>query len=344
MPSIPFSELAGRFIATLERFSAGVIVESENLRAKPARVRVNVGGLSTNCLVFLWTITPGGGPPGTRPKDERRIQITAAKQFPLRPGCRTLIGGWSPEHEVYAFWDVKRHSRYSEHSPSFQVNARTLETAGAVGLATQFRPTRQGREVIVAVAPDSLLWYVQHGESLHDAEEDAPHIGELLESTPEEQNEFVESSVSEVEANRRIQIVTTLRSYRDSKFRPAVLQAYSYRCAVCGCALKLVDAAHIVPVTYPQSTDEVTNGLALCRLHHGAYDNGLLGVRSDYGVIVNPEMANRLAELQLAIELEEFRARLPAHITCPVSIEARPEPVKLIIGLRARRWPNELVA
>jgi putative restriction endonuclease len=42
--------------------------------------------------------------------------------------------------------------------------------------------------------------------------------------------------------------------------------------------LKLPDAAHIVPVTFPDSTDEVTNGLGLCRLHHGAYDNGLLGV------------------------------------------------------------------
>ncbi|MGA2063953.1 MAG: HNH endonuclease [Thermoguttaceae bacterium] len=138
--------------------------------------------------------------------------------------------------------------------------------------------------------------------------------------------------------------MTTLRAYRDSKFRPLVLQAYSYRCAVCGCALKLVDAAHIVPVAYPQSTDEVTNGLALCRLHHGAYDNGLLGVRSDYGVMVNPETANRLAELQLAVGLEAFKARLPAQITCPASIEARPEPGKLVIGLRARRWPDDLVA
>jgi putative restriction endonuclease len=106
----------------------------------------------------------------------------------------------------------------------------------------------------------------------------------------------------------------------------------------------LVDAAHIVPVSFPESTDEVTNGLALCRLHHGAYDNGLLGVRSDYRVIVNPETTDRLAELQLATGLEDFKARLPARITYPASIEARPEPGKLIIGLRARRWPGNLVA
>jgi len=344
VPSIPFSNLAEQFIAALERFSAAVIVGSADLRRRPATLTVNMPGMSANCLVFLWTITPGGGPPGTRPSHERRIQITAARQFPLLAGYRTLIGGWSPEFEVYAFWDVRRHSRYSKNSPSFQVNARTLETAGQMGLATQFRPTRQGREVVVGVNCDSLLWYIQHAESLHDVEEEASSVGELLDATYEEQTEFVESSRSEGEANRRIQLVRTLRSYRDYQFRPAVLRAYSYRCAVCNVALKLVDAAHIVPVPFPESTDEVTNGLALCRLHHGAYDNALLGVKSDYSVIVNPRTEYRLSELQLEAGLEEFKSRLPARITVPRSIEARPDPKKLIIGLQAREWPEDFIA
>ena len=67
-------------------------------------------------------------------------------------------------------------------------------------------------------------------------------------------------------------------------------------------------------------------------------------MNSDYGVIVNPETANRLTELQLAVGLDEFTSRLPARITVPASIEARPEPPKLILGLRARRWPENLVA
>ena len=32
-----------------------------------------------------------------------------------------------------------------------------------------------------------------------------------------------------------------------------------------------------VPVSYPDSIDEVTNGLALCRLHHGATTTVCLG-------------------------------------------------------------------
>jgi hypothetical protein len=70
----------------------------------------------------------------------------------------------------------------------------------------------------------------------------------------------------------------------------------------------------------------------------------LLGVRSDYRVIVNRETASRLAELNLAGRLEDFTARLPERITPPAEIEVRPHPQKLILGLRARRWPDNLVA
>ena len=236
-----------------------------------------------------------------------------------------------------------RHVKFSTRSPSLQVTSETLETANGVGIATYLRPAATGREVVVAVKPDSLLWYVENGAPLHNAEDDAPAAVDLAEASPEEERNFLDESQTDIQAARRYDLVETMRAYRDSQFRPAVLRAYVYRCAVCGCALKLVDAAHIVPVSFPESTDQVTNGLALCRLHHGAYDNGLLGVRSDYGVIVNPETENRLAELQLAVGLEEFKARLPAT-THPATIEARPEPGKLIIGLRARRWPENLVA
>jgi hypothetical protein len=55
-------------------------------------------------------------------------------------------------------------------------------------------------------------------------------------------------------------------------------------------------------------------------------------------------MESRLAQLQLDVGLEEFRARLPMYIMLPASIEARPDPRKLVAGLRVRRWPDNLVA
>src|SRR5437868_2130919 len=148
----------------------------------------------------------------------------------------------------------------------------------------------------------------------------------------------------ESQTARRYDLVELMRAYRDAKFRPAVLRAYRYQRAVCQSALKLVDAAHIVPVSYPHSTDDVTNGLALCRLHHGASDNGLLGVRSDYSIIVNHERETSLTAINLHMGLEAFKAALPPMITVPAQAEIRPNPRNLILGLEARRFPADLGA
>jgi putative restriction endonuclease len=344
MGGIPFYQLVDSFTAVIERSSATVIRANRRDDYRPARLRVITGNKITDCILFLWTVTPGGGGAHVRPANERRIQLTNVGGIPLEPGCRTLLGGWSKEFEVYAFWDPRRHTRFSMRSPSLQVTSETVETAGRVGIATYLRPVATGWEVVVAVAPDSLLWYVENGLPLHNSEEDAPAAADLVVATPDEERTFLDESQSEIQAARRFDLVQTMRAYRDSQFRPAVLRAYSYRCTVCGCALKLVDAAHIIPVSFPESTDEVTNGLALCRLHHGAYDMGLLGVRPDYSVITNPITERRLVELRLNVGLEEFKARLPKRITPPAVVETRPSSQNLVIGLRARGWPENLVA
>lgn len=344
MAGIRFSRLVDDFVDTVERQGATVIRSEDNRSKRPARLRVVTPTNSTDCLLFLWTITPGGGPPGVRPENERRIQMTNITGMPLLPGVRTLLGGWSPEHGAYGFWDARRHTRFSRRSPSLQVDANTLDTGSTVGIASQLRPTQQGTEVVVACAPSSLLWYVEHGASLHNAEADADAVVELATATTEDEREFIDSADDETGSARRYDLVQTMRAYRDAQFRPAVLQAFAYKCAVCACDLKLVDAAHILPITHPQSSDDVTNGLALCRLHHGAYDNALLGVRSDYSIVVNPEMVARLHAIQLDTALDAFTAALPASIRVPATMEVRPSPENLRLGLQLRRWPDKLIA
>ncbi|MDB5322866.1 MAG: hypothetical protein JWN40_4497 [Phycisphaerales bacterium] len=340
---IRFPELVERFVVTLER-AGNTVLLAGSTQNRPARLRVISAESTTECLVFLWTITPGGGGAGVRPANERRIQITNVGGFPLQPGIRTILVGWSPEAGVWSFWDPRRHSAFSPRSPSLQTNAQLLETAGARGLATQLRPATEGREIVVSVSADFLPWYVQQGEPLHNADVDADHVADLIDATPEAERELIDSSQSSDEAARRYELVQTMRAFRDARFRPIVLHAYSYRCAVCGTALKLVDAAHIVPVYHPQGGDEVTNGLALCRLHHGAFDAGLIGVRSDYRIIVNPAAANRLVEAQLDAGLDRFRDALPPSIQVPASIEVRPTPRNLRIGLEVRQLPPLLIA
>ena len=73
------------------------------------------------------------------------------------------------------------------------------------------------------------------------------------------------------------------RRERDPRFRAAVLRAYGYRCAVCGFETRIgstlvgVDAAH-VKWHRAGGEDEVSNGLALCALHHRLLDRGAFTV------------------------------------------------------------------
>lgn len=343
-----FSRLVEQFVQTLEQQGATVLISGDAAR-RPAKLRVITSEKQIDCLLFLWTITPGGGKGGERPEGERRIQITNANTdggFPLLPGTRSIIGGYHEETGAWAFWDARFHGKFSPRSPSLQVRVETLENAFHRGIETQIRPVKKDdtQEVVAAASPDSLLWFVEHGEALHNVGDDAPEVAALVDGTPEEEQAFVEEANNQEETVRRVELVETLRRYRDARFRPKVLQAYSYRCAVCGTALKLVEAAHIVPVSDARSNDDVTNGMALCRLHHGAYDNGLLGVQSNLSVVLNPEAIKRLDESQLKHGLEVFHQALPKTIRIPGSLEVRPLPANLKLGLEVRQFPSNLIA
>jgi putative restriction endonuclease len=77
------------------------------------------------------------------------------------------------------------------------------------------------------------------------------------------------------------------RRLHQPAFRARVIDAYRVRCAIC--ALRhgsLLDAAHITPDAHDRGIPAVSNGLALCKIHHAAYDSDVLGIRPDYVVQV----------------------------------------------------------
>lgn len=74
------------------------------------------------------------------------------------------------------------------------------------------------------------------------------------------------------EERRRI---TTSRAKRNDEFREKVLQRDKF-CQVCGCGNQyILEAAHIVPVK-DYGSDDVQNGICLCRNHHKMFDTGQL--------------------------------------------------------------------
>jgi putative restriction endonuclease len=105
-------------------------------------------------------------------------------------------------------------------------------------------------------------------------------------------------------------IQTVSRLARQANFGQQVIQAYGNRCAVTRTQLRLVDAAHILPVASPGSVDHVRNGIALAPTYHRAYDRGLIYLDNDLEMKINPEKEAQLAVLKLHGGISTFKSSL----------------------------------
>ena len=84
------------------------------------------------------------------------------------------------------------------------------------------------------------------------------------------------------EARRRYVTTLVQRRLHQQAFRERVLLAYRETCGICRLRHReLLDAAHILPDRHPRGVPMISNGLALCTLHHAAFDRQVLGVRPD---------------------------------------------------------------
>jgi len=109
------------------------------------------------------------------------------------------------------------------------------------------------------------------------------------------------------EAQRRYIERLTHQRLHQPVFRIRVLTAYSNQCAMCRLRYaSLLDAAHILPDGHPRGVPIVPNGLSLCKIHHAAYDENLLGVRPDLVVEVRPDVRDQLDGPMLRHGLQEM--------------------------------------
>jgi putative restriction endonuclease len=82
---------------------------------------------------------------------------------------------------------------------------------------------------------------------------------------------------------------------RDQGFRRAIVRAYDHRCAFCGVRIvtadghSAIEAAHIIPWSESRD-DRIGNGMALCRLCHWTFDEGLATVATGYDIRLSPQL------------------------------------------------------
>jgi hypothetical protein len=98
---------------------------------------------------------------------------------------------------------------------------------------------------------------------------------------------------------------------RDSKFGRDVRAAYEDRCAMCRVGLDLIAGAHILPVSAPNSPDEVWNGVGLCHNHHTAFDGFNIWIDSDYTIRIRPDfVASAAGQPESGAFIQQTRPRL----------------------------------
>lgn len=137
--------------------------------------------------------------------------------------------------------------------------------------------------------------------------------------------EGIQSSVDA----RRYEFAMVRRRYHQVRFRRDVLHAYGNKCAVCSLReAELLEASHIVRDADEEGIAAVVNGLALCAIHHRAYDRNLLGIDPRGAVHISERLLREIDGPMLGSGLQHFHG---AAILQPRRPADRPDPDRLAI-------------
>jgi len=237
---------------------------------------------------------------------------------------------------VFAAFDAAKHGGPFGRSPSVQIRASALRAAIQEGLA--FSNKGKG-EIAVGVRPDMLIEYARHANEIHQVDTPALPATPADEAPP---GDFTldDSTLAILPEARRIVLRNLRQRVRKANFQRDVLAAYNHQCALCRTQLDLVEAAHVIPVAHPQSVDIVSNGVALCVLHHRAYDRSLVTfalVEHRFRLALNAREIDRLQQNGLLGGYEHFRQNLWA-LYIPERERDRLRPDYVRIGNEIRGW------
>jgi putative restriction endonuclease len=135
---------------------------------------------------------------------------------------------------------------------------------------------------------------------------------------------------------RRYVTSTVRRRLHQRGFRERVLLAYRSQCALCRLKhAKLLDAAHIIPDIEPDGVPAIRNGISMCKLHHAAFDNFVLGVTPDYEIRIREDVLEEIDGPMLQHGLKEMHG---VKLSLPGRKELRPD--RQLLDVRFSRFQN----
>jgi putative restriction endonuclease len=137
------------------------------------------------------------------------------------------------------------------------------------------------------------------------------------------QSSYLDETDNEGTGRRKYITTQVCRRMHQQIFRARVLEAYREQCAFCRLRHReLIDAAHIVPDSEPEGEPVVSNGIALCKLHHAAFDSFFIGINPDLMIEVRPDILEEEDGPMLQHGLKGLHRQ---RIQLPRNIRLRPD-------------------
>lgn len=244
----------------------------------------------------------------------------------------------------------------------------------AVSIRTAYRPEGKARPYADEIGPDGLItykwqgtdgakwdnralrlagelglpliWFYGVAPALYQAVfpvfvvDERPDAHEFVIS-PVEMPQLLGNDSPAESVARRYLAVESRRRLHQPIFRSMVLEAYAGQCAICSLRHRpLIDAAHIIPDSDARGVASVRNGLALCRIHHGAYDAKILGISPDYRVGIRADILDEVDGPMLEHGLKALHGQ-PLRVV-PRARSQRPDPS--LLGERYEAFTTQKTA
>lgn len=288
------SDLRYLLIDSLRLYSDNVVFIDGN---NPYRFSIN----KKTFYVLIKNVHESGD--GRDNQDECRIQVAKSKNFneALNSHNDVIVLGYFADEKVFTAWNpYLMRDRFNQRQTVSLYSRFSIQKQAAINKIATYRDNNG--QSIISFLPDYLGLYLENLSTVHllsDGE-----LNELIERSDALNKENLNGELQFPEGNLTI---THTRYKRDPNFRMIVYEAYQYRCAMCGIQLELIEAAHIVPHSHEKGTDEIGNGIALCALHHTAYDRSLIYFNEELNILINEKKMEYLEKMGLDSGFRKFK-------------------------------------
>ena len=261
-------------------------------------------------------------------QDECRIQISKSSNFnkALSASSTVIVLGYYADKKVFTAWNPFLLNPRFNRKDTISVYSRfsVQETASTIGISTYKDTENQN---IISFKPSYLGLYLENLDKIHLLNERS-----LLELIQESDKSNLKNQDQSLNIEGKDITITHTRYSRDPRFRKKVYDAYDYKCAMCGMQLELIEAAHIVPHSHEKGTDDISNGICLCVLHHKAYDNSLIYFNSEYKIKINESKMDYMCKLGLDSGLHILQKSIFESISLPKNHIFQPDIENIKLG------------